>query len=500
MTALLLAALAAAGILAALARRRARAEGEAWRLVHRVASEHTGEGVDTVAASAVERAGALLPVERVELVLGEAGHEQQWRWQRGRHGGRLVWTVVPLRTADACVGALWLGVRRRRGLRRRDDALLAAFASTLAATVMTTRLFEDLNRDRHRLEQVFTNSSDGIFSVDGRGQVSSWNPAMAGLTGRGSYEVLGRPVEQAMPATTEHGELITAEWMSRGVAPSGHLQVVAGTMSLSAGQRWLSLSVSPARGDRGDGVVVVARDVTASRAADQARQDFVATVSHELRTPLTPLKGFLLTLMRAGFDPTPDERAEYYARMLDQTRRLERLVEDLLSISQIDGGTFTVHAAPVGVDDVIERVTDAASRPVSVEWGGAQVVAYADAGRVEQVLHNLVGNAEKYAGPDGAISVTADVVGDEVVVSVADDGPGIAPEHQELIFERFRRLGPGAARSASGTGLGLYIARRLVEAMGGHIWVESEPGRGARFRFTLPTAGPSTADSVITLR
>ena len=221
---------------------------------------------------------------------------------------------------------------------------------------------------------------------------------------------------------------------------------------------------------------------------EEAKQDFVATVSHELRTPLTPLKGFLMMLRRQGFEPTADERAIFYDRMLDQVRRLERLVEDLLSVSQVERGSFTIEPCPIRVHDVIDRVVQSASSRVAALPGGEHAVAHADADRVEQVLHNLVCNAEKYTPTSGAVAVSTAIVDGEVVITVADQGPGIAVEDREVIFERFRRLAGNGGRPAGGSGLGLYIARRLVEAMGGRIWVDGEPGSGARFRFTLPLA------------
>jgi PAS domain S-box-containing protein len=337
---------------------------------------------------------------------------------------------------------------------------------------------------------VFANSSDGIFSVDDRGCISSWNPAMATVTGRDAAEVTGRPLEHALPATTESGHIITPDWLEEHLDDAGQLQVSAWTMNGASVQRWLALSASRAHGGDGEAYVVVARDVTAMRAAEQAKQDFVATVSHELRTPLTPLKGFLLTLMRPEFNPSPEDRSLFYGRMLDQAHRLERLIEDLLSIAQLERGSFSIASGPFTVDELVERVVQTASRPIELVPAGPAAIAVGDGDRVEQVLHNLIRNAGKYSPPDARISVEATRTGDEILFTVADDGPGIAKEDQEVIFERFQRLGAQLTRSSGGTGLGLYIARRLVEAMGGRIWVESELGAGCRFRFTLPAETP----------
>jgi signal transduction histidine kinase len=188
----------------------------------------------------------------------------------------------------------------------------------------------------------------------------------------------------------------------------------------------------------------------------------------------------------------------FYGRMLDHASRLERLIDDLLSIAQLERGTFSIQSGQVVLGELIDRVAQTTSRPLDVEPLGPDTLAHADPGRVEQVLHNLVCNAEKYSPPGSRIGVSAQRAGTEVIVAVTDEGPGIAEEDREIIFERFRRLGRELTRSSGGTGLGLYIARRLVEAMGGHIWVESNPGCGSRFCFTLPTADV-TPPRVITL-
>jgi PAS domain S-box-containing protein len=402
------------------------------------------------------------------------------------------WIVTPLMAHETCLGAVRLGFRGVVKMKQRELQVFTTFVNHVSTSISNLRLFEEMNEERRKLSQVFASSSDGIFAVDDRGCISSWNPAMTAVTGHEASEVMGRPLEHALLATTENGQLVTIDWLRERLESTSQLQVSAWMLNTSSVQRWLSLSASKARDGDGATYVIVARDVTAMRAAEQAKQDFVATVSHELRTPLTPLKGFLLTLMRPEFDPTPEDRKLFYGRMLDQAHRLERLIEDLLSIAQLERGTFSIKSDLLTVDDVIERVVQTASRPVELEPAGADAVVYADGGRVEQVLHNLICNAEKYSPANARISVTAAREGDEVVFTVADEGPGIAKEDQEVIFERFQRLGEQLTRSSGGTGLGLYIARRLVEAMGGRIWVESSLGEGSRFRFTLPAA---TADA-----
>jgi PAS domain S-box-containing protein len=519
-------------------------ERDTWEVLQRTSRDLLTLDTGGLGPVVVERAASLFRAEFVELMLvtwPDAMRARLWRWtgegtvvdlerplaEAGetfwprlaseREGfeiradtapavqrqeldelGLRQWVVSPLVYQGACIGALRLGFRGKVKMQAREMQVLSTYVNHVCSSLTNARLFEEINEDRRKLHQVFSNSSDGIFAVDGWGCISSWNPAMAAITGRAAADAMGRPFEEALPSTTEQGEPLSAAGLHERLAVNGgRVDLTASTMSSESGRRWLSLAASSIR-DGGASFVAVARDVTAMRAAEEAKQDFVATVSHELRTPLTPLKGFLLTLMRPEFNPSPEDRAMFYGRMLDHAHRLERLIEDLLSIAQLERGTFSIDSDVVLVDDLVDHVAQTVSRPLDVQRGGPQAVAYADAGRVEQVLHNLVTNAEKYS-PDGSrIVVSTPRVDREVLIAVADEGPGIAEEDREVIFERFRRLGPHLTRASGGTGLGLYIARRLVEAMGGRIWVEANPGQGSRFCFTLPTAG-ATQNQVVTL-
>ncbi|MEY2569041.1 MAG: hypothetical protein QOE35_3570 [Actinomycetota bacterium] len=514
----------------------AMAERDTWEVLQRTSRELLTLETAALGPVVVERAASLFGAQFVELMLvtwPDAQLARVWRWtgdggvteaeRRVAEAGEAFWPrlasereafeirvddaaavqrreldelglrqllVAPLICQGACTGALRLGFRGNVKMPPREMQVFSTYVNHVSSSLTNARLFEEINEDRQRLHQVFSNSSDGILAVDGWGCISSWNPAMVAITGKPASETVGRSFEEALSAVTEHGQPVTAKWLHAQLAPSGRVDLTASTMSQDAGPRWLSLATSSVR-DGGASFVAVARDVTAIRAAEEAKQDFVATVSHELRTPLTPLKGFLLTLLRPEFDPSPDDRAMFYGRMLDHAHRLERLIEDLLSIAQLERGTFTIESGPVLVDELVDRVAQTVSRPLDIEPGGPHAVAYADAGRVEQVLHNLVCNAEKYSPVDSRIVVTTRYADDEVMVAVTDEGPGIAEEDREVIFERFRRLGPQLTRASGGTGLGLYIARRLVEAMDGRIWVESNHDQGSRFCFTLPTVGAS---------
>lgn len=278
-------------------------------------------------------------------------------------------------------------------------------------------------------------------------------------------------------------------------------------------QRLAAAARAVAAGDLGqrvetEGSVEVAQvgrafnEMTAAlQESEVLRQNMVADVAHELRTPLSVLQGNLWAILN---DAYPLEKAEI-ARLYDETRLLGRLVEDLRELALADAGQLRLNLRPTGVGQLIRRTVGnfalAAegqevnlTAAVSDEAGLAQ----ADPDRVAQVLRNLLVNALRHTPAGGSVTVTVSSAKEALEIAVADTGEGIAPQHVEHVFERFWRADPARSRSGKdgetrlrgGTGLGLAVAQSLVEAQGGRIWVESRPGAGATFCFTLPLAQP----------
>ncbi len=253
--------------------------------------------------------------------------------------------------------------------------------------------------------------------------------------------------------------------------------------------------------DRLSLAVLIVRDVSEKKAIEQAlkdairaRDEFLSIASHELKTPVTSLKMQLQSTRRAvkpaeGVAPTPEKLARVLDLATRQVDRLTALIEDLLDVSRIESGKMTYSFEPVDlaalVTEVIERFAgqlQAAGCTWAVNSSGA-VAVECDRYRVEQVVSNLVMNATKYgAGTPVTVEVGATARG--VSVSVSDRGLGIAKENQGKVFDRFERA--ISHRNISGLGLGLYIAKQIVEAHGGRIGLESELGRGSTFRFELP--------------
>jgi two-component system phosphate regulon sensor histidine kinase PhoR len=242
----------------------------------------------------------------------------------------------------------------------------------------------------------------------------------------------------------------------------------------------------------GAGALFVFRDVTELRRLEGVRQDFVANVSHELRTPLSLIKSTVETLLDGAKDD-PAARDRFLAIIDRHSSRLGLLIEDLLLLSSLDSGRIELRLENVPLRDAVQEMLDdlagaAAERRATLQnQVDAGIVVRADAGRLRQVLANLIENAIKYGREGGQVEVGAQALSvGWVQVSVRDDGPGIPAEARERIFERFYRVDKARTRAQGGTGLGLAIVKNLVAAHGGDVRVESAEGRGTVFYFKLP--------------
>jgi two-component system phosphate regulon sensor histidine kinase PhoR len=254
------------------------------------------------------------------------------------------------------------------------------------------------------------------------------------------------------------------------------------------------------RAQLGDGRLLIRfLDRSEARAAEQMRVDFVANASHELRTPLSTLIGYAETLREQGEEIDPATRERFLSVVHEEARRMQRVVEDLISLSRIEAEKFTapteaVDLAPL-VDQALEGVQRIAdergSRLVAEVEHGLPPIA-GDRSQILQLLDNLVTNALRYGEPQTPVTLTARREGPMIHLAVADRGEGIAPEHVKRVTERFYRVDTSRSRSLGGTGLGLSIVKHIVERHRGRLSIDSELGRGTTVHVLLPVATPQS--------
>ncbi|HET9850944.1 MAG TPA: ATP-binding protein [Candidatus Limnocylindrales bacterium] len=262
---------------------------------------------------------------------------------------------------------------------------------------------------------------------------------------------------------------------------------------VDATQRWLEIASYPveAAGPAGPapgGQILVLRDVTTAREREQARDAFIGMLSHELRTPITTIyAGSKLLARDRGL---PDEvRRGIVEDIHSESERLHRLVEDVVALTRFGEGALEVGSEPV----LLQRILPAVARSEEGRWPGGSIIVRlesdlppvsGDATYVEQVVRNLLTNAMKYGGPGAPATIEARTGHDEVVVRVLDHGPGFPNDEAESLFRLYYRS-PGVSRKVSGSGVGLYVCARLIDAMGGRVWALNRPEGGAEFGFAL---------------
>jgi two-component system, OmpR family, phosphate regulon sensor histidine kinase PhoR len=341
-----------------------------------------------------------------------------------------------------------------------------------------------IENQRNELTSVLGSMVEGVVAVDQDEIVFSWNDASSALLGVDAKQAMGRSIQEVV----RHPELIA---LTR-TALAGD-DPVEGDVVLSRGQeRHLQVHATGLRAGDGTrlGALLVLNDVTRLRRLENVRRDFVANVSHELRTPITSIKGFVETL-RENPPQDPAETARFLAIVDRQAGRLQAIIDDLLILSRLEQETgltrtdVQLHKLLVeAVDQCTARADDEAP-PVAIACP-EDLTARVNGHLLEQAVINLVGNALKHSGATQPIEVRAWCEDDAVVLEVADQGRGIAPEHLPRVFERFYRVDRARSRTLGGTGLGLAIVKHIAQAHGGEVRVRSEVGRGTTFTVVIP--------------
>lgn len=397
----------------------------------------------------------------------------------------------PLRRVAEVVDSIAQGDLDRRLPRGAPDEFgRIAGAVNQMAEQLRARLRE-LTEDKERLQAVLSGMVEGVLVVDAEQRVVLANPRLRALfgfrgngVGRPYWELVRRAdVQAAIAKAAVQAEPILGDVATEGVEPR-QLQIHAVRF--------------PAAGPL-LGVVAVVHDVTEIRRLERMRRDFVANVSHELKTPLTAIRGFAETLRGT---PVPEAQREAYLDIiLRHAERLQRLIDDILELSRVEGRQQAL--APTEVD--VARVATVLLRDLQPQLeargiraelaAGSRGCAFADRRAVEQIFANLLDNASKYTEKGGRIEVRVVESGGQVRLEVEDNGIGIPAEDLPRIFERFYRVDKTRSRDLGGTGLGLAIVKHLAQAQGGDVSVRSRPAEGSTFVVFLPRPGHPSESS-----
>ena len=365
---------------------------------------------------------------------------------------------------------------------RRGEEFMDQLRAERDATAHRQRELED--QARAERQTLFNSMVEGVVLLDRTGRIQLVNQSLerqfalsTDVRGQSLSEAFRRPELTQLLARLEKEPKVLSCELEVGGSEAHYFEVNAATVL--------------DRDARSQGVILVFHDLTRIRVLENTRREFVANVSHELRTPLSLIKGYVETLLD-GAITDPELSAKFLQTIDRHSNRLTNLIEDLLTISRLESGQITLKLRTLPLRAfagglIAELQTRANERGTKIINEIPESLAgRADPDRLEQVFVNLVENAVKYGRAKGRVIVRGRAVNGHVELCVADDGPGIPSEARERVFERFYRIDKARSRDAGGTGLGLAIVKHIIQSHGGKVWVESAPGQGAQFYFTLP--------------
>ena len=397
--------------------------------------------------------------------------------------------VTPLFAHGEVIGTINVDDDRSNAFGSTQERLLTIAATQAGIVIDNARLFSRVWAEQQQTQAIIQHMADGLLLIDSQGVIKTCNQTLAMMLGLHPGQIVGQKLGSPdLPPNLAKVITSTTQQARTGVLAK---EVTIEKPHPRTLQVFSTTVVDDNRQPVGE--VRVMHDITKEREVEQLKDEFFSTISHDLRTPLFSIHGFAQIMLEEGDNLDEATRGEFLATIQRQALQLSEMVSNLLDLSKFDEGRFELEKQPVAVADLIHQtilklqgfahqekiklVSDVSPTLPLVE---------ADRERLEQVLTNLIGNAIKFSEAKGQVLIKAAKVNGEMQVEVQDHGIGIPAEDLEQIFSRFYQSESGNKHSKASSGLGLHIAKKIVEAHGGKIWAESEVGQGSIFRFTLP--------------
>jgi signal transduction histidine kinase len=403
---------------------------------------------------------------------------------------------LPLLAHGEVLGLLSIQSRTHRSFTPADEELLNAIGNQIGIAIANAQLIQDAERGQATLHSVMNSLVDGLILVDRHNRITYINPCARDILDLASLELLGSTLdalEGEIAARTSQPDIVLAQ-LQDAAFEEDSTPTVEITLALP-GRATLQVRFFPIHDAGGEhlGLGLLLHDITREKELDEMKSRLLSTVSHELRTPLASIKGFATTLLRQDVQWDETTRREFLSIIDTESDRLSELIGNLLDMSRIEAGVLAVEAEPVDLLPLLQETTAGfqmmtREHRITLRAPSHLPLVMADARRIRQVLRNLIENALKYSPGGGPVTIAAELQSGQVQISVADEGIGIQAYLQDRIFDRFYQADSASTREVGGVGLGLSICKAIVEAHGGQIWAESEPGRGSTFYFTLPLA------------
>lgn len=382
------------------------------------------------------------------------------------------------------------------------------------------RLSDVINNEKQKSSIIVNSIDDAVVLIDNKNVIQIFNPAAQTLTGWPQEEAVGIDYRSVVRLANEKGEAVNEQlhpffkvFQSKAVVRDGTLSLTKKDNSVVS----VDISITPLLDASGyvSGAIGVFRDVDEQRKEERQRADFISTASHEMRTPVAAIEGYLSLAMNDKVCQIDSKARDYLEKARDSTHHLGQLFQDLLTSAKAEDGRLTSNPTVVEMGEFIEKLVEdlkftAEKKGLLLELHSSRgqtgspvkniaplLYVHVDPERVREVITNLFDNAVKYTD---AGKITIGVTGDTSVVQmyISDTGAGIPKEDIPHLFQKFYRVDNSATRTIGGTGLGLFISRKIIELYKGRIWVESEAGQGSTFYINLPRISADQAQSIQT--
>ena len=398
---------------------------------------------------------------------------------------------APLMIEGKALGLLGLA-NKPGGFTENDAHLASGFGELAAISLFNSRIWESLQHSEASYRTLVEASPDGVLALDADGQIIDCNEGLCQLLGYEKVKVKGNDIRKFLPAAMP-AEL-TAQLRHKGRLEAEFEAVRQDGQTVTV---WAKGVARVDEEGKLSQTVLYIRDIAERKKLDELKDELIGLVSHEIRTPLTVIMGGLNTLLSEETRLSPEEKRQLLQDAALETNSLSYLLGDLIELSRAQANRLSLNLEPVAIRSVIKGVVGKLEQQTSahrfvIDLPPRLPMVQADPIRIERILHNLLENAVKYSPRGGEIRVLAKRDGNHLVIGVRDQGVGISQADQTKLFIPFERLENRGLEEVKGAGLGLMVCRRLVEAHGGRIWVESQPSRGSTFFFTLPFSKAGT--------
>jgi PAS domain S-box-containing protein len=408
--------------------------------------------------------------------------------------GLLSGVGLPMITQNHVLGVIFIFRGYPGVFSSNDRNILSSFANQAAIAIRNAQLYTTVSRNKTRLDTILDSAADGILIIGPNQIIERCNSAFSRMISKPGEEIQGFLHDQIITFEKLTQDTKLEDAIAGGWPPTPHAQLyVEGDLKRQSSSTIpVGITYAPVLSPEGTllNIIATVRDITRFRKAEVLKSTFISVISHELKTPVALIKGYVCTLLREDAEWDKDFFFESLHIIEEEADRLSELIENLLDATRLQAGGVILKRTELFMPSTAERLakrfqTQTEKHKFEIDFPSDFPTILADEPRIEQVLSNLFSNSIKYSD-GGKIIISGATQKEYIVVCVSDEGKGIAPQDMPFVFDRFYRS-EDAMRSKKGAGLGLYLAKSIIEAHNGKMWIDTEHRQGARICFSLPT-------------